>query len=411
MTTEATDSRGAAASESEEESKSESEEDRLLGLRREFASLDERTHLFSHALGAMPTQSRVDAAAEMFDSWADDPVGSLTGSWVPAAERLCSTIARVVGADDDTIVLTDNCSAALATVASGLSFSGSRDRIVYDDLNFSTVHYIWQAQERHGARINVVPSTDGLSLPIEELLAAIDRHTLIVPVSHAQFRNSAAYDVERLVEHAHSVGALVLLDCYQSAGVMPVELKRWDVDIACGGSLKWACGGPGAGWLYVRPDLLDRIEPTLTGWLAHAEPFSFDMGPMRYADDRRRLETGVPGFPAAFSARAGWETIERAGVDAIRRKSLRQTAHVRELALQRSITVNTPADDHRRGGTIALDFVAADEAAVLLREFDVLVDHRPGGGMRVSPHFFTTDAELDHFFDCLDIVRGRLRTL
>ena len=248
-------------------------------------------------------------------------------------------------------------------------------------------------------------SEDGIHPPVEKLLAAIDERTLLVPISHVLFRSSGMYDARAVIERAHAVGAMVLLDVYQSAGTVPLKLAEWGCDIACGGSVKWACGGPGAGYLYVRPDLLPKLEPMATGWFAHAEPFAFDMGPMRYAKDVWRMIGGTMPVPAIYTARAGWETVARLGVERIRAKSLRQTRLLRDLVQARGFTVNTPQDDAARGGTVCFDFAGADLVSRELVRRRFFHDYRPRCGLRVSPHFYTTDDELHAFVDALDDVR------
>jgi kynureninase len=213
------------------------------------------------------------------------------------------------------------------------------------------------------------------------------------------------YDAKRVIDHAHKMGAMVLLDCYQSAGTVPLALKEWGCDMACGGSVKWACGGPGAAYLYVRPDLLPKLSPMATGWFSHAEPFAFEMGPMRYASDVWRLIGGTPPMPAVYTARAGWETIAKLGVDAIRKKSLRQTTMLRDLVEARGFTVNTPRADAERGGTICFDFDGAEAVSRELSRRKYFHDYRPKCGLRVSPHFYTTDEELNRFMGELDRVR------
>jgi kynureninase len=298
-----------------------------------------------------------------------------------------------------------NVSIAQTVVASCFAFDGKRNKVVYDDLNFSTVHYVWQQQRRIGAEVVVVPSDDGIHPPTEKLLRAIDERTLIVPISHVLFRSSAMYDARRIIERAHAVGALVVLDVYQSAGTVPLALAEWGCDFACGGSVKWACGGPGAAYLYVRPDLLRRLEPMATGWFSHAEPFAFDMGPMRFADDAWRMIGGTMPVAAAYMARPGWEMLARLGADRIRAKSLRQTRMLRGLVEERGFTVNTPRGDDERGGTICFDFPGAEAASRALVGRRFFHDYRPRCGLRVSPHFYTTDDEVRAFVEALDDVR------
>ena len=377
----------------------------LLATREDFPTLKKGTHLISHSLGAMPKQARA-YANQFLDEWENDSINAWN-SWLPAVRSLSDLIASVIGVSKGTVVILPNVSTVQANVASALDFSGKRNKIVYDELNFSTVHYVWQEQVRRGARLSLVKSEDGVTPPTEALLAAIDEETLIVPISHVLFRSSGMYDAKRIVDHAHKMGAMVLLDCYQSAGTVPLELEKWGVDMACGGSVKWACGGPGAAYLYVRPDLLPSLKPMATGWFAHEKPFAFDMGPMKYAPDAWRMIGGTPAIPAIYTARAGWEIVAKLGVDNIRKKSLRQTTLLRGLVEERGFTVNTPKDDAARGGTICFDFEGADVVSKALCERKFFHDCRPKCGIRISPHFYTTDEELSQFLSELDALRNR----
>jgi kynureninase len=376
----------------------------LLATRPEFPTLAKGVHLISHSLGAMPAAART-YANRFVDEWENDSIASWGEHWLPAIRSLGDLVASVLGVAPGTVAMLPNVSVVQAIVASCFDFRGPRNRVVYDDLNFSTVHYVWQAQARRGAEVVVVKSDDGIRPPIEKLLEAIDERTLLVPISHVLFRSSGMYDAKRVIDRAHAVGAKVLLDVYQSAGTVPLELGAWGCDLACGGSVKWACGGPGAAYLYVRPDLVDTLEPMATGWFSHAEPFAFDMGPMRYAKDAWRMIGGTMPVPAMYTARAGWETIARLGVPRIRAKSLRQTGLLRELVQARGFTVNTPREDDARGGTICFDFPGADVVSRELVRRRFFHDYRPRCGLRVSPHFYTTDEELRAFVDALDDVR------
>lgn len=381
----------------------------LLATRSEFPTLEKGVHLISHSLGAVPKNARV-YANQFLDEWENDSINAWH-TWLPAVRSLGDLVAGVLGVAPGTVAMLPNVSTVQSFVASCFAFpltSGrfeGRNKIVYDDVNFSTVHYVWQEQQRRGAEVVVVKSKDGIHPPTEALLAAIDEKTLLVPISHVLFRSSGMYDAKRVIARAHEVGALVLLDCYQSAGTVPLDLGAWDCDMACGGSVKWACGGPGAAYLYVRPDLLEHLSPMSTGWFAHVEPFAFDMGPMRYAADAWRMIGGTMAIPAIYTARAGWETITKLGVVNIRQKSLRQTTKLRELVESRGFVVNTPRNDAERGGTICFDFPGADLVSRELSARKYFHDYRPKCGIRVSPHFYTTDEELQRFMSELDQVR------
>ncbi|HEY3822775.1 MAG TPA: aminotransferase class V-fold PLP-dependent enzyme [Polyangiaceae bacterium] len=382
----------------------EADERDLLATRPEFPTLTRGVHLISHSLGAMPAAARANAT-RFVDEWENDSIASWGEHWLPAVRSLGDLVASVLGAAPGTVCMLPNVSIVQAIVASCFDFKGPRNKVVYDDLNFSTVHYVWQGQARRGAEVVVVESEDGIHPPTEKLLEAIDERTLIVPISHVLFRSSAMYDAKRVIDRAHAVGAMVLLDVYQSAGTVPLHVAEWGCDLACGGSVKWACGGPGAAYLYVRPDLVGKLEPAMTGWFGHAEPFAFDMGPMRYAKDVWRMIGGTMPVPAVYTARAGWETVARLGVERIRAKSLRQTRLLRELVQARGFTVNTPLEDAARGGTVCFDFAGADVVSRELVRRRFFHDYRPRCGLRVSPHFYTTDDELVAFVDALDEVR------
>ncbi|MEO8874217.1 MAG: aminotransferase class V-fold PLP-dependent enzyme [Polyangiaceae bacterium] len=375
----------------------------LLATRDEFPTLKKGVHLISHSLGAMPKSARVHAT-KFLDEWENESINAW-GSWLPAVRSLSDIIASVLGVKAGTVTILPNVSTVQAVVASCFDFSGKRNKIVYDELNFSTVHYVWQEQVRRGARLDIVKSADGIHPPIEALLKAIDEETLVVPISHVLFRSSGLFDAKRVIDRAHEVGALVILDCYQSAGTVPLELENWNCDIACGGSVKWACGGPGAAYIYVRPDLLPKLKPMSTGWFGHQAPFAFDMGEMKYADDIWRMIGGTPAIPGVYTARAGWEIVQKLGVQNIRKKSLRQTALLREKVESRGFTVNTPKGDNERGGTICFDFQGADTISKALCERKFFHDYRPRCGIRISPHFYTTDDELDSFLSELDTLR------
>jgi kynureninase len=279
-----------------------------------------------------------------------------------------------------------NVAVAQAVVLSCFEFEPPRNRIVYGEGEFPSVRYLYQAQRRRGAEVEVVPDADAV-------LEAIDERTLLVPLSHVLFKTGEIQDVEAIVGRAHEAGALVVLDAYQSVGSVPLDVTRLGVDFAVGGSVKWLCGGPGAGWLYVRPDLIERLEPTFTGWQAHARPFAFEPE-QEYASGAARFLTGTPNVPALYAASAGYDIVEEVGVERIRERSSRQTALLVELLERAGFEVASPGDSDRRGGTVV---VRTPELEAVHRELDareIVCDFRPDAGIRLGPHFFNTDDEL-----------------
>jgi kynureninase len=241
----------------------------------------------------------------------------------------------------------------------------------------------------------MVKTDDGITVPTERLLDAIDEQTLLVPISHVIFRSAYINDAQAVIEKAHKVGAHVVLDTYQSLGTVPVDVTALNVDFACGGVLKWLCGGPGVAYLYVRPDLGKKLEPKLTGWFAHQDSMAFETGPIRYTDPPFRFMNGTTHIPALEACRPGLKIIREAGVEKIREKSKRQTARLIQLADQHGWRINTPRDPERRGGTVSIDMPDSQEVCKDLLAREILVDWRPKAGVRFSPHFYNTDEEID----------------
>ena len=301
---------------------------------------------------------------------------------------------RIIGAPAGSVVMHQNVSVAQSVILSCFDLSGRRNKIVYEDLNFPSVMYVYEAHRALGARIVTVPSEDGMTVPLERFLETIDEETLLVPLSHVIFRSGFVQDVGAIVKRAHEVGAYVVADLYQSAGTVPVDVAKWDVDFATGGSVKWLCGGPGAGYLYVAPRLFSSLRPRLTGWMAHEHPFDFRAGPIDYARDATRFLHGTPAVPALYAARAGYAIVAAIGVEAIRRKSERQVQLILDLARSRGLFPRAAPTPRERGGMVILDVPHGEAVtrAVTLRE--ILVDYRPGAGIRYSPHFYTTDDEI-----------------
>ena len=369
--------------------------DPLLRWRAEFPILAKTTYLVSHSLGAMPRAARERLAAYA-DAWAERGVRAWAEGWWRMPVTTGDKLARIIGAPAGSVVMHQNVSVCQALILSCFDLRGRRNKIVYDELNFPSVMYVYEAQRAQGARIEMVRSPDGISVPLERLLAAIDEETLLVPVSHVLFKSAFIQDMAAITRRAHEVGALVVADVYQSTGTVPVDVTAWDVDFATGGSVKWLCGGPGAGYLYVAPRLRDRLEPRMTGWMAHERPFAFEAGPVRYAHDATRFLHGSPAIPALYAAEAGYDIVNEIGVETIRAKSMRQVQMLIELARERGLSTRTPERAEQRGGMVILDVPHGEAVARELIRREILIDYRPGAGIRLSPHFYTSDEELSH---------------
>ncbi|MCU0681585.1 MAG: aminotransferase class V-fold PLP-dependent enzyme [Polyangiaceae bacterium] len=371
--------------------------DPLLEYRAEFPILETTTYLAAHTLGPV-CRASLEALAGYGHAWATRGVRAWADGWWALPERVGDAIGRLMNAPAGTVSTPAHATEAMAMVLSSLDFPAARPRIVTTDLEFPSVLYQVAAWGQRGAEIVIVPS-DGLSPPIEALLEAIDERTRLVSICQVYFRNAALLDVARVVRRAHAVGALVCLDAYQSLGTVPLDVQALGVDFVVGGSVKWVLGGPGVGYVYARPGLLEGLEPSLRGWSGHADPFRFETG-WRPAAGARRFATGTPNVPALTAALPGYELVAKIGVGAIREKSLRQTGRLMQLAEAAGLAIVNPKPAAERGGSVVIDVTPlagpdrghAVSAALNARDF--VLDYRVGAGVRLAPHFYTRDDEL-----------------
>ena len=368
--------------------------DDLLKWRDEFPILHTSTYLISNSLGAMPraVEDRMRAYAE---TWATRGVRAWEDTWWNLPVEVGNQIARLIGAGPGDVSVHQNVTLTQAAITSCFDFRGARNKVVMVDLEFPSIQYFYYEQRRFGAQVEVVKSDDGIHAPLERLLEAIDERTLLVPMSLVLFRSASIVDARAIIERAHRVGAHVILDVFQATGTLPVDVRALGCDFAVGGVLKWLCGGPGVGYLYVRPDLQKKLEPAITGWFAHQRPFDFEPNPIERASGSLRFITGTTQIPALYACQPGLEIIAAAGVERIREKSIRQTTRLLDGALARGWRVNTPRDPAARGGTVSIGCPNAAEVTRELLARDVMVDYRPAAGVRLSPHFYTRDEEID----------------
>ena len=363
--------------------------------REEFPTLASGIHLLSHSLGPVPRAGR-DSMLAYYEAWEHHTSeDAWATSWWEMSTQVGDRIAKILGGAAGSVQIQPNASIALSSVLSCFDFTSSkRNKIVATALDFPSMQYVLDAHTPMGAKVEVVPSDDNITISLERILDAIDDATALVALSHVSFRSSFRVDVEAIVERAHRHGALVLLDVYQSAGAVELRARDWEVDFLIGGTIKWLCGGPACGYLYVRPDLQNKLQPRLTGWVAHDAPFDFAAPPMRYTGSVRRFAQGTPSIPALYSVLPGLKIIEEVGVKAIRQESERRTEWMIEFALERGWKVNSPRDVNQRGGSVMIYVEDGPAMVARLNERKVFVDCRPGVGLRMSPHFFNTDEEV-----------------
>jgi len=370
--------------------------DPLLARRADFPILEKCTYLISNSLGAMPAKTR-QRLGEYADDWATQGVVAWE-KWLPLVTQVGDLVGRIINAGPGEVFMIQNVSIAESILISALDFSGKRNKIVYDDLNFPTIHYNWLAQRSRGADVQLVKSADGVTVDTQAMCDAIDERTLVVPISHVIFRSAYIQDAKAIVEKAHKVGAMVFLDIFQSVASVPVDVRALQVDAVVGGLLKWGCGGPGNCFLYVRPDLIQKIVPRMVGWFSHKRPFDFDMSGLDMRDDVWRYAGGTPNVPALYAGISGAEVICDVGVDNIRKRHIEMTSFAVERAQEEGLTVNSPLDHRVRGGHVTVDFPGAHEACDELIRRKFIVDFRPGSGIRIAPHFYNTRDEVDAVF-------------
>ncbi len=380
--------------------------DPLLAWRDEFPLAQRTRHLIAHSLGAMPRRARA-RVAEYLDLWDERGIRAWNEAWWMLPLEVGNQLAPLLGAARGSVTMFPNVTQAQATVLSAVDFQGGRDRLVCTELDFPSCLYLYEGLADRGARVTRVASADGITIDPQRVIDAIDEKTAIVAISGVIFKSAALVDIAPIIAAAHRAGAPVLLDAYQWIGAVPMDVAAFGVDYLTGGSVKYLCGGPGAGFLYVRPDLLSSFRPRLTGWMAHPAPFDFDPGPMRYRDDGLRTLNGTAHIPCLYTARAGYEILNQIGLPAIRAKSQRLTQRIVAFAQEEGWPVNSPLEAARRGGSVSVGVPDPARVHAELERRSVLCDWRPGVGVRLGPHFYTSDEDVETVLATMkDVVDG-----
>ena len=382
--------------------------DPLLTWRDEFVGIDRVLHFISHSLGAMPR-----GAAEMLERyaqmWRERGIRSWEEEWFELPTQVGDTLGAIFNAEPGCVSMHENCTTAQSIALSALAFASPRNRLVCTAEDFPSELYLYEGLTRRGVELVRVPAREGRTIAEADLVAAIDERTAVVAISQVFFRTSQVLDLAPVIARAHEVGALVMVDAYQAIGTVPTDVLALGVDMLTGGSVKWLCGGPGAGYLYVSPRVRAVLEPAFTGWMAHEQPFAFDSSPLERHAGARRFWTGTPGIPAFAAAVSGYRIVAGIGVEAIRAKSLRQTERMMAWADEFGLGVVSPRAAATRGGTVVLDVPNAETVCRSLLAQDVLLDFRPGVGLRLAPHFYTRDDEVDRVMKmvCDEVARAK----
>jgi kynureninase len=368
--------------------------DDLERWRDEFPILARTVYMISNSLGAMPRRTAQDLA-EYADTWGTRGVRGWEDRWWEMPIEVGDKIARVIGAPKGSVSMHENVTTAHMVALSCVRPSSSRRGLVCSEMDFPSMIYLYRAQQAAGFTPRVVPAERDLTVRTDRMLDAIDESTAVVAFSHVLFRTSYIMDAAAIIARAHEAGAMVILDTYQSAGIIPVNVTALGADFTVGGCLKWLCGGPGNAFLYTRPDLLKTLAPSFTGWVSHRTPFAFETGPVHPRDDAMHMMNGTPAIPAYYAALAGLDIINEVGVDRIRAKSQRLTARLLALADEHGFTSASSRDPARLAGTVAVNVPDALLVSRTLKAREFIVDYRPPVGVRISPHFYNTEEEVD----------------
>lgn len=373
----------------------------FASLRSEFPVLQHKTYLNSGSYCALANDVK-----KAFDAYMNDrlAVGANWDVWITKNEAVRCLVGSVLRAAPDEIAVTASVSAGLNALASALSFSGPRNKVVVSDFEFPTNAQIWHAQEPRGARVVHVPRAADGYIPAESFEPFIDQQTQLVAITHVCFRNGARLDIAGIVKLAHAQGALVLLDCYQSVGSLDIDVKALDVDFAVGGMLKYLLGTAGIGFMYARNSLIPTLLPTNSGWFAQADITAMDITANRPAPNARRFEAGTPAVVNCYAAEAGLKKILQVGTPAIEARNLALT----RLCMQKLEEIGwpsiTPWQDARRGATVCVPSRDSGGLCAKLMDRDIVTSFRDSN-LRASHHFYNDESDVEAFIAAMKGLR------
>jgi len=375
--------------------------DDLARWRDQFPILSRTVYMISNSLGAMPAAA-ARSLADYAETWATRGVRAWEERWFAMAGEVGDKVAGIVGAPAGSVSMHENVTTAHAVALSCLRPEGPRRKLVCTAMDFPSMVYLYKAQQEVGFDLEIVPALDDMSVPGERIAAALDDRTAVVALSHVLFRSSYIVDPRPVVERARQVGAAVILDGYQSAGIMPVDVTALGVDFFIGGCLKWLCGGPGNAFMYTAPWVKAQRRPRFTGWMSRQHPFAFDIDETDIRSDGMGMMNGTPAIPAYYAALPGLDIISTVGVTRIREQSQAMTRRLLELVDQYGYRSVASRDPDRLAGTVAVNVPDGARVAAALNARDFVVDYRPGVGIRLSPHFYNTMDEIDAMMRELD---------
>jgi len=382
----------------------------LALIRKEFPILERCVYLISNSLGAVPEKA-LENLKKFYQMWAEEGVSAWQKEWWDLSREVGNQVAYFLGAREDEVTMASNATHCHWVVLSTkfLAQDERRKKIVMTDHDFpSMVYAVSKISDFRGWKLEIVKSNGNPAINVEDILKRIDEETLFVATSHVYFKSAYIQNIKQISARAREVGALTLIDGYHAPGIIPVDVKQLDVDFYIGGCLKWLCGGPGNAFLYVRPELSENLQPQLTGWFAHRDPFLF-VQEMEYARGGQKFMSGTPPVPCLYTASAGLDVLRKIGIPGIRNKSLSLTEVIINKAKERGYRLFTPEENNLRGGSVSISLPHVFPVKQALEKRDVKVDFRKGQNkepdvIRVGPHFYTKDEEIDILFKEIDAI-------
>ena len=378
--------------------------DGVAAFREQFPIFEQKVYLSSCSQGALSTP--VEASLlEFIESW--HAHGNPWETWVTRMEELRAEFAQLINASADEVAVTFSVSTALNSLASALDFR-ERPRVVTSDFDFPTVGHVWLAQQRRGARVSFAQA-DGNRLPLSSFEQAVDEHTALVSTTHVCYKNGYKNNVSALAELAHERGAYLLIDAYQSMGTQPMDVKALDLDFLVTGALKYLLGSPGVAFMYVRRELIDRLEPADSGWFGQENVFAYDVHHLHYAREARRFETGSPPVPNVYAALAALRLLGGVGLATIEEHVQGLMTRFIAGARQRGLVLLTPEQPADRGPLGMVRSTDAPKLVASLARDGILCSTRDGS-LRVSLHYYNTAQDVDAVLSGLDRHRDLLVT-
>ncbi len=382
----------------------------LALIRKEFPILERCVYLISNSLGAVPEKA-LENLQKFYQMWAEEGVSAWQKEWWDLSREVGNQVAYFLGAREDEVTMAPNATHCHWVVLSTkfLAQDERRKKIVMTEHDFPSMLYaVSKISDFRGWKLEIVKSNGKPAINVEDILKRIDEETLFVATSHVYFKSAYIQNIKQISARAREVGALTLIDGYHAPGIIPVDVKQLDVDFYIGGCLKWLCGGPGNAFLYVRPELSENLQPQLTGWFAHREPFLF-VQEMEYAEGGQKFMSGTPPVPCLYTASAGLDVLKKIGIPGIRDKSLSLTELIIKKAKEREYRLFTPEENNLRGGSVSISLPHVFPVKQALEKRDVKVDFRKGQDkepdvIRVGPHFYTKYEEIDILFKEIDAI-------